>query len=482
MFLITYKRGVNTEKCKIEFDHPLTFFNANEMLLEAVTKYKQTGQTMKISYKIIEIETGESVFNSKILIDHDISSLYQVIKENSNTPKIIVDYVTKVENREIIENEDDIFINNHEEKERLEKLKIEKNAILHQLKKEEKERHNREIEYQKKMKQILDEKKALEKSLQLKEKEEAVKESERLKSIKLLEEEKRRAKELIEEKRNLDKKRKEKHEERLKQVEEEVKKAEIELASIQAELDKKELERKKEIQYLENQKVEANRKTNILKSESDKEEIKFKKKLIDLQNHMYEDESQQISTKETPTLSIPKLTLKEKIQNLDLDKIKEFIKFSTMASITAIKKTYRYFKEYHTKRTLAKQEKLKLLREKLEIEERLNEEKIKFLKELKMDHLKHEKEIKKEVKQKEREALEQIKVENRYRAAKNRNIGYYPFYSGRLIRLILGIVASVVCTLYVIYYFDLGSNVAFLNELKRYMDQIITSFFSTPKS
>ena len=201
MFLITYKKGLNAEKSKIEFDRPLTFSDANEMLLEAVIKYKQTGQSMKIGYKIIEIESGESVFNSKIVIDRDISSLFQLIKENSNTPKIVVEYITKVENREISETENTISFNNHvEEKARLEQLKAEKSDILQQLKKDEKERQQRDIEFQRKMQEIQDEKKALEKALQLKEKEEAVKESQRIEALRKLEEEKINAMRLMEEK------------------------------------------------------------------------------------------------------------------------------------------------------------------------------------------------------------------------------------------------------------------------------------------
>ncbi|WP_382549357.1 hypothetical protein, partial [Streptomyces sp. NPDC057131] len=93
MYLITYKKGSQAEKGRFEFDSPLTFFKANEMLLESVSRYKQTGQSMKVSYRIIEIQSSEIIFTSKISIDRDISSLYEVIKLNSSTPKSVLEYM-----------------------------------------------------------------------------------------------------------------------------------------------------------------------------------------------------------------------------------------------------------------------------------------------------------------------------------------------------------------------------------------------------
>lgn len=333
MFSIIYKKGLNADKSKMEFDHPLTFFKANEMLMDAVSRYKQTGQSMRISYKILDMESGEGIFNSKIVIDSDIESLFQLIKENSNAPRIVIDYVIKVENKEIIEEEFTSFNDHAEEKAKLEQLKAEKNNILQQLKKDEKERELRDLEFQKKMKEMEEEKKALEKALQLKEKEDAVKESERIESIRLLEEKKYKAMKLMEEKRILDKKKKEEHEMRLSQVESETKKAEIELASFETELEMKALERKKELQELEEKRVELNRQVSVLKAEEDKKGIKHEQR---------------------------KLTAKKKVQEVDIKSVKgrskHFVRFIPKNTLNNKNNDFKQLDKYHSKHIFSSNE------------------------------------------------------------------------------------------------------------------------------
>ncbi|MCM3032560.1 MULTISPECIES: hypothetical protein [Bacillaceae] len=475
MFLITYKKGLNAEKSKIEFDRPLTFFDANEMLLEAVTKYKQSGQSMKISYKIVEMESGESVFNSKIIIDRDIPSLFQLIKENSSTPKVVIDYVKKVENREINETEDSFSFNNHvEEKVRLEQLKTEKNDILQQLKKDEKERQQRDIEFQRKMQEIQDEKKALEKALQLKEKEEAVKESQRIEALRKLEEEKINAMKLMEEKRNLDKKKKDEHEQRLKEVEDEAKKAELELASIETELEKNELERKKELQELETKKVEADRKVSILKAESDIEEVQHQQDLIDYKKI---DKVQTLPQENyQTTVVVPKMTFKEKLQELDFEEVKSLsirlVRSGAKSSVNGSKKAFVLMKNYHLKRAAEKQEKLKNLNKKVEIEEKLALEKIKFMEELKKEKLNQEKELRRAARQKEREESKQAKIEDRYRAAKKKSLGRIPIYGSGSLKFLFSTVAFVVISIGCINYFNLGDKFPILSEVQNYVENV----------
>ncbi|WP_110925967.1 hypothetical protein [Bacillus massiliglaciei] len=481
MFLITYKKGLNSEKSKIKFDHPLTFLKANEMLIEAVTRYKQSGQMMKVSYKIIEIETGESIFNSKILIDRDIPSLYHLIKENSNTPKLVLDYVLKVEKREIIEEEGLLSSDNHlEEKARLEELKSEKNEILQQLKKEEKERQQRDIEHQQRMKEIQAEKEALEKALKLKEKEEAVKESQRIEALRLLEEEKIKAVQLMEEKRNLDKKKKEEHEERLKQVENEAKKAEIELASIETELKVNELERKKELQELEDKKLESDRKASILKAEGDKEEVKYHQELIEIQKRVVSEPPHRENNLTTAVL--PKPTLKEQLQELDFEEVKgrsiQFVKFSVKGSVNGSKKAYKLLKNYHEKRLNQKQEKLNILNNQAAIEEKINLEKMKFLEELNKDRLNQEKKLKKEVKQKEKELLRQSKIEARYRAAKKRKMGRSPIIGGGTFKYIFGTFTFILVGMCSIYYFNLGDTFPVLSGVESNVGNILTKIMN----
>ncbi|MCM3603113.1 hypothetical protein M3175_20450 [Robertmurraya korlensis] len=475
MFLITYKKGLNVKKSKIEFDRPLTFVKANEMLLEAVTKYKQTGQSMKVSYKITELETGESVFNSKILIDRDIPSLFQLIRENSSAPKTVTEYVAKVENRTVIEEEEVISYNSHvEEKAKLEQLKSEKNDILQQLKKEEKESQLREIEFQKKMREIQEEKAALEKSIQLKEKEEAVKESQRLEALRLLEEEKTKAMERMEEKQELDKKKKEDHERRLKEVEEKAKKAELELKSIETELEKKELERKIELQEVEEKLLETDRKASVLKAEGDIEEVKHQQEII---NFKKPTESPLPKADIPTTMVIPKLTFKERLQELDFEEVKgrsiQFVKYSAKGSVNGSKKAYKILKNYHLKRRSEKEEKLKLQSKQIEIDEKIALEKIKFMEELRKERLNQEKEFKREKRQKQREESQQEKIEAKYRAAKKRKLGRVPIYNSGPSKVIFSTVGVIIGVLACIHFFNLETKFPVLSEIGTYIDGFI---------
>ncbi|MFF9143205.1 hypothetical protein ACF09G_37460 [Streptomyces albogriseolus] len=482
MYLIIYKKKLNAEKGRFEFDSPQTFLNANEMLIESVSRYKQTGLSMKVGYKIIETSSGESIFNSTISIDRDIPSLYDVIKHNSNTPRTVTEYVRKVESREIIESiEDFSFNSNHiEEKAKLEQLKAEKNSIQQQLKKEEKERQQRDLDYQKKMKEIQDDKAALEKSIALKEKEAAVKESQQIEALRLLEEETLKAQQIMEEKKELDRKKKEEHEKLLKQVEEEAKKAEIELASIEADLEKQELERKKELQEFEGKKIESTRQVNILQAENDKNNLEHQKELLGF-THSEPEIAVASELSPSPSIVVPKLTIKERLQELDFEEVKrlflQFLKNSVKTSVRFSKKAYTMFKEYRIKQLAAKEEKKKDAAKKLEIEEKLAFEKIKFMEELKKDHEQQEKEIQRAVKLKEKEMSKQHRIENRYVAAmkkspvRKQKLGLGSF--------LLKSVAFLVVIVAIIYVFHLGDKFPILMEIENFVDNFISSISST---
>lgn len=478
MYLIIYKKKLNAEKGRFEFESPQTFLKANEMLVDSVSRYKQTGLSMKVGYKIVEVQSGESIFNSTISIDRDIPSLYEVIRQNSNTPKSVTEYVRKIENREIIESEEDFsFNNNHvEEKAKLEQLRVEKNSIQQQLKKDEKERQQKELEHQKKMKEIQDEKEALEKSITLKEKEAAVKESQRIEALRILEEETIKAQQRMEEKKEIDRKKKEEHEKRLKQVEEEAKKAEIDLANTEVEFEKQELERKKELQELEERKLESTRKAILLKAEKDKEELEQQKELLSFTS----SESEIVATNEvlpSPSIVIPKLTLKERLQELDFEEAKrlflQFIKYSVRFTIRNSKKGYTMIKEYRVKQLATKQAKKKDATKKLEIEEKIALEKIKFMEELKKDRDQQEKEIQKAVRLKEKEMNKQNRIEKRYVAAMKKSPIKKQF---GLVGFLLKTAAFLVVIAAIIYIFHLGDTFPILKDIENYVDSLISSF------
>jgi len=479
MYLITYRKKLNAEKGRFEFDTPLTFLQANEMLIDSVMKYKQTGHSMKVGYKIIEIQSNESIFNATITIDRDISSLFELIRQNSNTPKSVIDHIRKVENREIIETEESLSFHaiHIEEKEKLDQLRAEKNSIQQQLKQDEKERQQRDLEHQKKLKEIQEEKKALEKSIEMKEKEAAAKESKRLEALRVLEEEKIKAQQMMEEKKELDRKKKEEHEKRLKEVEEESKKAEIDLARTEAELEKQELERKKELRELEEKKLESTRKVNILKAENDKDDLEHQKELLTFTQPNPEIAvSSEISS--SPTIVVPKQTMKERLQELDMEEVKrlslQFMKYSAKSSIRNTKKAYTLFKEYRAKKLAEKEEKKKATEKKLEIEEKIALEKIKFIEELKKDREQQEKEIQKAVRVKEKEMTKQNRIEKRYIAAMKKSpTGRKSF---NLVGTLLKIAAFFVVMVAIIYIFHLGDTFPILKNIEYFVDDFISTY------
>lgn len=478
MYLITLRQMSNVDIPKIEYDRPLTFTKANDMLLEALLKYKQTGQAIKIKYKIIEIETKESIFNSKILINNDTVSLFQVIGETNLIPKQVIDYVKSVEAKSVEETDADISFNNHvEEKARLEELRSETTEIQQQLKNDDKERIQRDLEYQKKMKAIQEEKEALEKALQQKEKEEAFKESQRLEALRKLEEEKQEYQQRMEEKRAQDKRKKEEHEKRLKEVEEEAKKSEIELAKTEAELEKNVLERKIELQDVIDKKAAAERQATVLKAESEIEEVQHQQQLnsltevteehpIDLlPNHP----SVAVASNQTAATVLPKLTLKERLRELDFEAVKNYsgqmIKFSAKASVKGSKRAYKLVKDHRTSRKLAKQEKQEQLSEKLATDEKLANVKMEFMNELKIDWKMQEREIKREANKKAKEAAKQVRIEERYRAEKKKKFtrsSINPFKG------ILSLLFIVCIAFGAIYYFDLGNGITVFESIKSF--------------
>lgn len=475
MYRIIYRNKLNAEKGRFEFDTPLTFLKANEMLIESVSRYKQTGLSMRVGMKIVEIQSWEGIFNTSITIDKDIPSLYEVIRQKSNTPKAVTEYAMKVESREIIEwEENSSFPTNGEEKEKLEILRAEKNSIQQQLKKEEKERQQRDLEHQKKLKEIQEEKKALEKSIETKEKEAAVKESQRLAALRVLEEEKDKAQQMMEEKRVLNRKKEEEYEKRLRKVEEEAKKAELDLASTETELEKQKLERKKKLQELEEKKLESTRQVIILKAENDKGNLEHQKELL---SHTLPNPQEAISNEDTasPTIVVQKLTMKERLQELDMEEVKklslQFLKYIVCSSVRNAKKAYMMFREYRAKQLVEKDEKKKASVKKLEIEEKIALEKIKFMEELKRDRKQHEIEIQKAVRVKEKEMSKQNRIEKRYVAAmKKSSTGKSSF---NLVGTLFETAAFFVVIITIIYIFNLGDTFPILKDIEKYVNHLV---------
>gem|GEM_PF-4744764 len=468
MFLIAFKKGSNSDKSKIDFSRPFPFSKANDMFMNAISRYHQTGQKMKFSYKIIDIQTGENVFNSIILIDHDTSNLYQIIKANTNAPKDVIDYVSKVENGQITESTDAISLNSHvEEKARLEQLKAEKDNIFHQLKKGEKEQQQHDMEFQKQMKDLQNDIKNLEKATKLKEKEASDKELQHIAELQKLKEERAKAIQLMEEKQSLEKQKKEEHEQRLSQVDQEAQKAELELASIEAELEKKKLERQKELQDIEQQKAAANKKSILLKAEENKHELE------------YQQEIKQFSRSEEPmesAIAVPGLTLKERLQELDFQQLMGLLVHGTSViakgSVNGCIGAYKLAKKYQMQRLAIKKEKLKILSQQTKLEEQVTLGKMAFMEELKKERVKQDNDIRRETRQKVKEAQKQARIEARYIAEMKKRPHGRSFYHGSSFKFFMSMVILVVIACGSIRYFHLENTFPALNPIENAMDAV----------
>lgn len=477
MYLVIYKKGLECENIKIEFDRPLTIAEANDLLVDAIERYKISGISSKIGYKIIESGTGEVMFNSKITINNKITTLFSLLYKNANVPRQIVEYVKKVENREIKESLETFSFNNHiEEKIKLDKLKTEKNEILQTLKRQEKDSQQRELAYEKKLKALQEEKKNIEKSIQLKEKEEQLKESERLEAIKRLEEENRKAAELMEQKRLEEKRKKEEHEKRLRDVEAEAKKAEIALESTITELEMSELKRLNELKSVEEQKNEAERQANILLVESDKNEVEYKRKAID---HQYNNEIA-ASQVDDPYF---KLSFKEKLENIDFEQVKNvtfrFLKISFTELVKFSKKMYQLFKRYRENRAVMREERLKRIDRQAELEEKIALEKINFMKELQKEKKMQEKEIKKLTIQKEKEALKKARIEKRYlQEMKRSTTSSYPFYNNKGLKTLLFTVGLFLVLIFINYNYEFDTPIPVINEIRSFVNNSIDSLMN----
>lgn len=476
MYLLAFKKGLNTEKTKVEIDRPLTFTEANEMFEEAVTKFKQTGQVIKLGYKILDQTTGEILFNSRISIDQEHPSLFQIIKQNKAVPKEISVFITKVEKREITEVVEEVTLSNRtEEKAELERLTTEKQDILKELKRQEKDRQQKEIEHEQKIQAIQDEKKRIEKSLSQKEKENQYKESERSEKVQQLEIDRQNAVKKMDEIRALDKKRKEEHEKRLKEVEDEAKQAELELKNIESELENSHLLRKKELQDLEVRKEEALRRSAVLQAENEKEEASYQQTLAKTERAEQHPLEGMQEVAASTTSVVPKATVKEQLQELDFETVKirsaQFIKVSANVSVKGGKKAFKVLNEQRIKRAEKKKIKLEKMNTQAAIDEKVAAEKIRFMKDLQKEKEAHERQLAKEKKRQQEEQEKQKRIEERYRAAISKK-GLRFSFNFKWLKPLFLLIFFMSVGVGSIYYFDLGESYPVLNEVTNRVDQL----------
>ncbi|MFU2203061.1 hypothetical protein [Bacillus subtilis] len=435
MYYVIFKRGQDAEKSKLVFEKPLTFSSANDMLSIESERYQQTGIEAKFAYKIMDAETEENVFNSKLQINKNTLSFFETIKNNSNVPENVVKYLEKIEQKEIVESDEHLtHINDSEARSNLESLKNKKVTLEKALEDQEKISREREIEFQRKMDKLAAEKASLEKIMESKEKEETEKESLRIEKLRKLEEEAKRATESMKEQRAIEKKSKEQYEKQLKEVEKSAHQAKNELEKVVAEYERKQIERAKELKAIEEEAKEAERKAQLLKAEMEKQALEHEVEKSDLETNLNHEATNENDHPEDGNLIDDKPK--------DVEQNKEKPKRNIVSNIAGtLKKTKRIIKDSSDK------------------ENDLNEmvgEKIKFiLDQVERDHIKEKK-----------AAVRQAKIESEAMKNINKSRLHGHFYRKTRYRWIGILLAAAAC----VYIFNIDL-FAVTNELKQYFEE-----------
>ncbi|MFF2765293.1 hypothetical protein ACFVR0_18205 [Bacillus altitudinis] len=237
----------------------------------------QLNSVFKLSYKILEVETGEIIFNGRMQIGNEGQSLFSVILDNSTLPKVVVEYVKKVESKDLVEIEDQLhYVSHSEEKDNLMHLKKEKQKIEDAMKQQEEESKRKEQEFRREMDRIAAEKKALEEAIQSKEQESEEQAVKRQNELKRLEKEREYAIKSIENHREIEKKNVQQFEDELKENMAKKVAAEEELKTLRAALEKRQIEQANELKAIENNTKDAQREIDLVKAKMENDELKHK--------------------------------------------------------------------------------------------------------------------------------------------------------------------------------------------------------------
>lgn len=274
MYLIEFK-NLNNQDSVLKFNELLSFSEANDNLMQSVERCKLKGSKLKISYKIIDQESKDVIFNSRIVISGDIESIFYVIKSNKSIDAQIKKHVSDVESGVINETKSIIF-EDGEYKTKVDKFKKDKEDALALLREQEQKSSEWELEHQEKVNKLKMEKEQIEQALDSKVKEEEFKVKERLNQIELLEMERKKGEELANQKREEEKRNKLKHEKMLLDLEGKKKEAEAELETLKEQTEKAEIERKKERLILEEEQRKSFRDAEVIQNEEELEEVRLK--------------------------------------------------------------------------------------------------------------------------------------------------------------------------------------------------------------
>ncbi|WP_249670659.1 hypothetical protein [Bacillus altitudinis] len=210
-------------------------------------------------------------------IGNEGQSLFSVILDNSTLPKVVVEYVKKVESKDLVEIEDQLhYVSHSEEKDNLMHLKKEKQKIEDAMKQQEEESKRKEQEFRREMDRIAAEKKALEEAIQSKEQESEEQAVKRQNELKRLEKEREYAIKSIENHREIEKKNVQQFEDELKENMAKKVAAEEELKTLRAALEKRQIEQANELKAIENNTKDAQREIDLVKAKMENDELKHK--------------------------------------------------------------------------------------------------------------------------------------------------------------------------------------------------------------
>jgi len=285
VYFIVFKKGLEADtENRLTLEKPLTFSVANDMFRNETERVLPLGLQFKQAYKILEVETGEIVFNAKVKVKNDNQSLLELIMSNTALPKAVHDYIKKVESNELIETQDDLtYISNSEEKETLLKVKKDKLKIEEAMRKQEEESLKRQQALQLEMDRILAEKEELERARLSREKESEEQAEKRKESLKRLDDEYQIALKGIEDQKEYEKENREKHEDELKKIIAKKAVAEEELKNVIAEYEMKQIEQAKELKAIEENTKETQMEIDVVKAKMDKDNLQHEIRLSELQ-------------------------------------------------------------------------------------------------------------------------------------------------------------------------------------------------------
>lgn len=426
-------KNINHTDDIFSFGKYLTFTSANEMLLEAVNRYKIKGKKSKIGYKIIEQESKDILFNSRIVINGDIESLFNIILNNKGIDIDIKNYVKNVSDEAIIETSINIP-EAKKQKEKVNDLREEKEQLVTLLREQEKESSNRELEHQEQLNRLKQEIDQIKQVVDSKGNEEQKLEHDRLNQIKALEEKRYQLEQQAQEKRNEEKRKRERHEKTLAELEKQKELAEEELSTLNEQVEMSEVERKKRRLELEEQQRELERSKELTLNQMTLEEAK-----VDAEFPLNNSE------KEAP------LTQAVSVPNIEEEEQNKWIIFSRK-TWGIVKKITRYI-FINSKRRIRIHQHNK--RKKKAFDEQLQKEKIAFLKEIQRDQKYREKQITKDARERFKKQMSYERKEARYLSEIKKKKRSFP--SRNIFRIL-----TILLLIYIVFDFIINRDSSYL--------------------